>query len=45
MKEYEQPDWNKLKEHLGKFILEAIGFAICVGFGLGIFVVILKMLF
>ena len=45
MKEYNDPDWNKLKQELGGFIMEGICFAICVGFGLGICVVVLKMLF
>ena len=45
MKEYNDPDWNKLKQELGGFIMEGICFAFCVGFALSIFVIILKMLF
>ena len=45
MKEYNDPNWNKLKQELGKFIVEGICFAFCVGFALSIFVIILKMLF
>tara|TARA_R110000765_G_scaffold149661_1_gene252326 strand:- start:263 stop:445 length:183 start_codon:yes stop_codon:yes gene_type:complete len=45
MKEYEDSNWDKLKKELGKFIIEGICFAFCIGFFLSIFVVILKLLF
>ena len=45
MKEYEDPNWDKLKKELGRFIIEGVCFALCIGFFLSIFVVILKLLF
>ena len=45
MKQYERPDWNKLKKELPTIIIEGICFAFCVGFVLSIFVVILKVIF
>lgn len=45
MKEYEDPNWNKLKKELGNFAVEGICFAFCIGFFLSIFVVILKVIF
>ena len=45
MKDYNDPNWNKLKKELGNIILEGICFAFCGGFALSIFVVILKVIF
>ena len=44
MKEYERPNWNKLKKELPTIIMEGICFALCVGFFLSIIIVILKVI-
>lgn len=45
MKDYNDPNWNKLKKELPKIIMEGICFTFCVGFILSIFVIILKVIF
>tara|TARA_R100000808_G_C2108775_1_gene123518 strand:- start:62 stop:208 length:147 start_codon:yes stop_codon:yes gene_type:complete len=45
MKEYEDPNWDKLKENLKGFVLEGICFGMVVAFGMAIFVMLLHIFF
>ena len=45
MKEYEDPNWDKLKNNLKGFVLEGICFGMVVGFCFAIFIMLFHAFF